>query len=229
MRARFALKMLVSAAALAAAVPAAAAPIIDQSPNAIAPFANNFNGSNTSSTQNFYVQVVLTQSVQVTGFSIFSSYFSTPAVGTGLGTSVIFRLRDDAAGRPDTSLLRSITTTLSAVDNIGSSDPRLNRLHADFTPFTLRPGTYWAGLSGNGFEQIGWNIDFSHAGPNTPACQFNGNSLDFCFSPSAALAFTLDGAATGTVPEPASWAMLILGIGAVGGALRRRTRVALPA
>jgi hypothetical protein len=31
--------------------------------------------------------------------------------------------------------------------------------------------------------------------------------------------------ATGAVPEPASWAMMILGMGAVGGALRRRSKV----
>jgi hypothetical protein len=31
----------------------------------------------------------------------------------------------------------------------------------------------------------------------------------------------------GTVPEPATWAMMIMGVGAVGGALRRRsTKVA---
>ena len=33
-------------------------------------------------------------------------------------------------------------------------------------------------------------------------------------------------AATGAVPEPSTWALLILGFGAVGGAMRRRTAVA---
>jgi hypothetical protein len=40
--------------------------------------------------------------------------------------------------------------------------------------------------------------------------------------------FTLTGdaiATAGAVPEPASWAMMILGMGAVGGALRRRSKV----
>lgn len=31
---------------------------------------------------------------------------------------------------------------------------------------------------------------------------------------------------TGAIPEPATWAMLILGFGLVGGAMRRRTRIA---
>lgn len=229
MRARFALKMLVSAAALAAAVPAAAAPIIDQSPNALAPFAGNFNVVNISSNQSFYVQVVLTQTVQVNGFSIFSDLFTRFDLGYGLGTSVVFRLRNDAAGLPDdTSVLRSIATTLSAIDNVGSSDPFLNRLHADFTPFTLGPGTYWASLSGES-QDIGWNFDAARAGSNTPACQFFGDEFAQCFESTTAFPFTLDGETTSAVPEPATWAMLILGIGAVGGALRRRTRVALPA
>lgn len=34
---------------------------------------------------------------------------------------------------------------------------------------------------------------------------------------------------TPAVPEPATWAMLIAGFGAVGGAMRRRVRVAVPA
>jgi hypothetical protein len=34
------------------------------------------------------------------------------------------------------------------------------------------------------------------------------------------------GSVNGAVPEPASWAMMILGMGAVGGALRRRSKVA---
>jgi hypothetical protein len=46
-----------------------------------------------------------------------------------------------------------------------------------------------------------------------------------------AYTFTLDGpgtvtpAGTPSVPEPASWAMMILGTGAIGGALRRRSKI----
>ncbi|HEX8059019.1 MAG TPA: PEPxxWA-CTERM sorting domain-containing protein [Novosphingobium sp.] len=37
------------------------------------------------------------------------------------------------------------------------------------------------------------------------------------------LRFFVEGTPAGSVPEPATWAMMILGIGMVGGALRRRT------
>ena len=36
---------------------------------------------------------------------------------------------------------------------------------------------------------------------------------------------TVAGAATGAVPEPATWAMMVLGFGAIGFAVRRRTNV----
>lgn len=39
----------------------------------------------------------------------------------------------------------------------------------------------------------------------------------------------LDGVSMGAVPEPASWAMMIVGFGAVGGAMRYRKRVAIAA
>ncbi|WP_133364907.1 PEPxxWA-CTERM sorting domain-containing protein [Qipengyuania sediminis] len=37
--------------------------------------------------------------------------------------------------------------------------------------------------------------------------------------------FEFDNLATGAVPEPGTWAMMILGFGAIGGALRRKSRV----
>ena len=36
---------------------------------------------------------------------------------------------------------------------------------------------------------------------------------------------TVAGAATGAVPEPATWAMMMLGFGAMGASLRRRAKV----
>lgn len=41
------------------------------------------------------------------------------------------------------------------------------------------------------------------------------------------LSWQLEGNAVAPVPEPASWAMLLLGFGAIGGAMRRRTSVKL--
>lgn len=64
----------------------------------------------------------------------------------------------------------------------------------------------------------GWNGTFAGAVDNV--------AVSFAGGPSIASNFEV--AAAGTVPEPASWAMMILGVGAVGGAMRRR-RAAAPA
>ncbi|MBO9574841.1 MAG: PEP-CTERM sorting domain-containing protein [Sphingobium sp.] len=55
-------------------------------------------------------------------------------------------------------------------------------------------------------------------GPGTYALHFTGNSTS-----SASYSGTIDVAA---VPEPASWAMMIAGIAAVGTAMRRRSQLA---
>ena len=51
---------------------------------------------------------------------------------------------------------------------------------------------------------------------------FQGES----FYANRAAAFSLDAApSAGAVPEPATWAMMIIGFGGVGGAMRRRSKV----
>ena len=70
----------------------------------------------------------------------------------------------------------------------------------------------------------------------TPATSFTANSLRIEWtsigSASGQFAFSDDGSsvfsyATAGVPEPATWALMILGMGAVGGAMRRRTAARL--
>lgn len=210
-----------AALGIAVAAPASAAPIIDQSPDVLAPFSTNFTASNTTNGQNFLVQFTLANTAQIGGFSIFSIFSGFPSA-----VPVTIKFRNDNAGTPDTVNAFTFSTVLSAIDNLGSSaNPSLQRLHADFAPLTLGPGTYWAGLSGTGGE-IGWNIDFNHGAGGAPACQFGGDTLQFCFSSNTALAFTVDGVSVGGVPESATWAMLILGMGVVGAGLRHRRREA---
>lgn len=52
--------------------------------------------------------------------------------------------------------------------------------------------------------------------------------LDFSFNPDIqdAKQFRVDNLSTSAVPEPASWALMLIGFGAIGGAMRRRRAVA---
>lgn len=68
---------------------------------------------------------------------------------------------------------------------------------------------------------------------NTPFNVFNpgaaGNfafTLNYteCCGPPAELLFTVNNVNVGGVPEPAAWSLMLLGVGGIGGVLRRKTR-----
>ncbi len=59
--------------------------------------------------------------------------------------------------------------------------------------------------------------------------QFTGaiDDLRFGVDGQEAAAFNFEVASVAAVPEPASWAMMIVGMGAIGGSLRRRAKTAV--
>jgi len=63
------------------------------------------------------------------------------------------------------------------------------------------------------------NNQFTLSGPGI-------NNIAFTFDPAidTAKQFRVEGLSTGGVPEPATWALMILGFGAIGGSLRVRSR-----
>lgn len=66
------------------------------------------------------------------------------------------------------------------------------------------------------------NTLFSFIAPSAGMYNFT-MSYGECCGPPARLAFTLNGAPVGgAVPEPATWAMMLLGFGGIGMAMRRR-------
>jgi choice-of-anchor C domain-containing protein len=68
-------------------------------------------------------------------------------------------------------------------------------------------------------NNMGWknyNFQFT-AGPGT------STTLSFASLDSGSFGASLDNVSVSAVPEPATWAMMMLGIGFIGGAMRRRT------
>lgn len=202
-------KSLFAAALLSSlAVPAQAAILVDSSPT------GTYFGAwaNTDSSQNFLVRFSLGSASTVTGFDIF-----TCCNFGASGVPVTVRIRADAGGSPSASNLFefSDTVTSSAVFDANSAVSSV-----DFAGINLAAGTYWFGVSGNAVE-LSWT-SYNNGGPSNPGYQFQlaGNSLSH--NPGIYdLAYRVVGTAGGVVPEPATWGLLILGFGAVGGAMRR--------
>ena len=103
-------------------------------------------------------------------------------------------------GSPDTYNQVTITSTTGAYT---------------FSPTTL-------GLPGNGDQTVSRYVNF-----NTTAVGERILSATFTNVPAIDAFETANFSAglAGAVPEPASWAMMILGVGAVGFAMRRREKV----
>ena len=113
------------------------------------------------------------------------------------------------------------TTTLSAGPVITSTALGLYTVRdysASISPVTLAAGTYYFNLFNAQGSGSGTYWDLNNSSP-TAYYSYGGTALPT--EVGSNLAFTLFGPA-GAVPEPGTWAMMLLGFGVVGASLRRR-------
>ena len=200
-----------------------AAPVVDHSPDALGlTNLSAFTAANQAGGQNFLARFTLTSATEVGGASIYSDCTSKGCGGPSIGTGVVTKIRGDDGGMPGASNLFEINSLVTAIDAMGSStEPAVQRIHTDFSSFTLLAGNYWIGISGASSE-IGWNLQF-----NTPSAglwQLSGNTATNSLTDTSA-AFQIDGTVNAT-PEPATAAMVAAALVLMGGLRRRRDTTA---
>lgn len=138
---------------------------------------------------------------------------------SGVGTAVAYRTL---------TFTVDITGTYSVVQasNTAAYDPFLGLYSGTFNPNApLTNALVYNDDLGGSLTQSGFSRALT-AGTSYTAVMTGFDNLDF-----GAFTLTIDGqgvvtpSAAGAVPEPATWAMMMLGFGLMGGALRRRATV----
>jgi hypothetical protein len=191
------MRILVFLLSLLVALPASAATVIDTGA-----------GSSTSALPvgpqlGTYGQFTLTQTTRISGIQFFGTITSP---GTGL-----FNISFGGANQPE---LFIFTQTMTFGSSAGAGWHGLSGLDLE-----LGPGTYWVGFASGG---DGFAAQHYGAAPNPLGNEsYYTPTGGYTDVDGANLAWRVTSFSS-TVPEPATWAMMILGFGLAGTALRRQ-------
>jgi hypothetical protein len=202
-----------AAAALSLAAGSASASII-AAVDPTAPFYGSWE--NEAASQNFLMQVTLGSAASVDGFDIYTLGEFAP-----VGQSVTIRIRNDAAGEPAAANLFEFTDTIDTVTPYQGDEVIAG---AHFAPLSLAAGMYWIGMSGTSAE-LGWNT-YANGGVGSPSGQRQLSGEVSIFQPGVdTFAWRLEGGSA--TPEPAAWALMLIGFGAAGAAMRAARKSSL--
>ena len=164
---------------------------------------------------------VLSASSLLSGATFYLGYDVRP--GFAPAPQINYELYADNGGTPGT-IFQSGTATASVTD-LGLNNDSTYRFNAwafdFFTPVHALAGVrYWIGV------QQPADVALANTQGTNPGASAMIR-LGTYVPRDIGLAFSLQGRALETpsaVPEPAAWAMMVMGLGAVGGAIRRRPR-----
>ena len=198
-------------AGIIAAVPANAAVVFSQQPTGY--FATAINNPSGGNPQNFLNQFALGAATNLNGFDLRSLM---PAGPVRVGQSVTIKIRNSLAGEPAPTNLFTFNTTISSITD--------NYLRANFSDILLGSGTYFIGMSGNGYN-IGEDLFFDNSIPNK-LVQLSGDAIPFR-TPYVSAFNVYGNEVVSAVPEPTTWVFMLVGFGAVGYSMRRKSKPSL--
>jgi hypothetical protein len=127
-------------------------------------------------------------------------------VNTGTGVNAPFA----AIGQPLVRFNQAVVINKNGTGNVGATVLPVSDIIVIGNQLTFRIAASLLPSTGFANDQYGWNL--------WPRNAVAGNAGISDFSPNNALL------AVNPIPEPAAWMMMIVGFGAVGGALRSRRR-----
>lgn len=166
---------------------------------------------------------IITRDFELTA-STFANFLNQPAPFTSL--SATFRLTYDDTVSGFQGAPVSFSAITDGMTNVGpfSATPIFGYFPGDaILPFP-RLGVRGAVNGGNGTEDFIFSFDASATGPTSALLSFSvPNKLPFV----AVGAVVTPVQAAASVPEPASWVLMIAGFGLIGNAMRRRSPVGL--
>ena len=115
----------------------------------------------------------------------------------------------------------AVTNPVLAIWSLGQGGINGNFTFTSSEPFTIESGGPSAEYGGSSITAVG-NTVFGVEGNGT--IQFNGTFTSISWTNSTFENWYGFDVGVSAVPEPASWALMIVGLGLVGGGLRRKTR-----
>ena len=209
------LALLGASAAILAAVPVAAQVVYDNGP-----INGTISGWTIWNFQYVTNSFTLSQTTTITGFT-FGGWTSKGAQITALDYGFSQSPYGVVIGNT------SVTAGPVVADSAFGGAYDVRNYTGSVDPITLDAGTYYFTLTNatttdNNYAY--WDIN---NGPST--VEANGVPGDGAYGPTSSDSFTLLGTAAvqPSVPEPASWMLMLGGFGMVGGALRARKRVSI--